>query len=113
MLGIHYALNTYVQYWKVCIHCASPMSPRAQNEEDLTYMVGKLNEEFTKIKLEISIKRLNTWQLQRKEKQISKRKNVKIRGTEKFKYLGFILSKENTTDGEINSRLWQTRRGIT
>ena len=30
--------------------------------------------------------------------------NVKIRGTDKFKYLGFILSKQCTTEEEIKSR---------
>ena len=85
----------------------------AQDEEDLSYIVRKLNEEYTKMGLEINIK--NTEYLTIRDEETTDLEvdgNVKIRGTDKFKYLGFTLSKQGTTEEEIKNRLEQTRTGI-
>ena len=85
----------------------------AQDEEDLSYMVRKLNEEYTKMGLEINIKKTEYLAIRDEETtDLEVDENVKIRGTDKFKYLGFTLSKQGTTEEEIKSRLGQTRTGI-
>ena len=77
----------------------------AQDEEDLSYMIRKLNEGYTKMGLEMNIKKTEYLAIRDEETtDLEVDENVKIRGTDTFKYLGFTLSKQGTTEevGEIN-----------
>lgn len=85
----------------------------AQDEEDLSFMIRKLQEAYTKAGLEINFKKteyLNTKEEEVKDLEIGENQNIK--GTSKFKYLGFVISKNATTEEEIKSRLGQTRTSI-
>ena len=70
------------------------MCIRDRDEEDLSYMVRKLNEEG----LEINIKKTEYFAIRDEETtDLEVDENVKIRGTDKFKYLGSTLSKQGKT----------------
>ena len=61
---------------------------------DLSYMVRKLYEEYTKMGLEINIKKTEYLAIRDEETtDLEVDENGKIRRTHKFKYLGSTLSK--------------------
>jgi len=85
----------------------------AQDEEDLSFMVRKLEEEYTKNGLEINLKKTEYLATTEEEvRDLEVDENRQIKGTDKFKYLGFLISKNGTTEGEISNRLGQTRTCI-
>lgn len=84
----------------------------AQDEEDLSYMVRKLRDEYTKAELEINLKKTEYLTTEEEVKNLEIEDNLEIRGTDKYKYLGCVIAKDTTTDKEIQNRLAQTRTAI-
>lgn len=85
----------------------------AQDEEDLGLMLRRLKEEYTKAGMEINFEKTEYLAVREEEvKDLEIDDDLKIKGKNKFKYLGFIISKKGTTEEEINSRLGQTRSCI-
>lgn len=85
----------------------------AQDEEDLSYMVRKLEEEYKKNGLEMNLNKteyLTTSSDALVNLEIEDGRQLK--GTDKFKYLGFIISREGTTEEEIKCRVGQSRNTI-
>lgn len=84
----------------------------AQDEEDLSYMLRKLNEEYEKVGLEINLKKTMYMTTEEDTADLQIEDHLEIKGTNNFKYLGFTLSKNATTEEDINVRLGQTRSCI-
>ncbi|CAG9837684.1 unnamed protein product [Diabrotica balteata] len=85
----------------------------AHDEENLCYMLRKLEKEYTKNGLEINLE--NTEYLtteQESVRNLERDDDRESTGTEKFKYLGFILSRNGITEPDIISRLAQIRTYI-
>lgn len=75
------------------------------NEEDLGYMVIKLNEEYTKVGSEVIIKRTEYMAIRDEEKtDLGVDKSVKIWRTDKLRYLEFTLGKKSTKEEEKSRR---------
>lgn len=76
-------------------------------------MARKLREECDKAGLEINFQ--ETEYLIASEDRVTNLQiddNLEITGTNKFKYLGFIISNKGTTEAKIQSMLGQTRTCI-
>lgn len=85
----------------------------AQDVDDLSYMVRKLKEEYDRAGLEINFAKteyLDTTEDATQDLEIDE--DTVIKGCDKFKYLGFLITKKGTTEDEIASRLGQTRAAI-
>lgn len=84
----------------------------AQDEEDLGYMIRKLKEEYTKAGLEINFSKTEYLTTEESLEDLIVDDEVQILGANKFKYLGFTITKTATTEDEIKSRLGQARTCI-
>lgn len=85
----------------------------AQDEDDLSFMVRKLKEEYTKAGLEINFNKteyLTTSEERPETLEIDE--DTKIRETDRFKYLGSIITKQGTSEEDIKARLGQARTCI-
>lgn len=85
----------------------------AQDEEDLSFMLRKLKEEYTKAGLEINFN-ITEYLVTLDEKQgdLIIDESTTIKAVKKFKYLGYTLTKNTSTEEEIKNRLGQTRNRI-
>ncbi|XP_039291037.1 uncharacterized protein LOC120352822 [Nilaparvata lugens] len=85
----------------------------AQDEEDLSYMMRRLNEEYKDARLEINLDKTEYLQTNSEVTQNLKvDDDVEIKGTDKFKYLVYTITQNGGTDEEIKRRLGQTRSCI-
>ena len=85
----------------------------AQDEDDMSYMVRKLQEEYIKAGLEINLKKTEYLAITEDNiKNLTLSDGMEITGTDKFKYLGFTMTKNGSTEEEIKNRLGQTRACI-
>ena len=85
----------------------------AQDEEDLSYMMRKLKEEYEDAGLEINLDKTEFLQtISNVTENLNIDSSIEIKGTEKFKYLGFTITQNGNTEEEIKTRLALTRSCI-
>lgn len=84
----------------------------AQDEEDLSYMVRKLKEEYSKVGLQINFDKTEYLTTEENVEDLAIEENLEILGVDKFKYFGFTITKDATTEMEMKNRLGQTRTCI-
>lgn len=83
----------------------------AQEPEDLSYLMRKLQEEYNKSWFEINFANTEYLATIQQEKKIYKL-TIIIKRKEKYKYLRFIITDKATTKKEIKQKLEKARKVI-
>lgn len=84
----------------------------AQDEDDLSYMIRKLNEYYTTWGLQISLEKTEYMVIGNKETPNLQMEENEIKGVNEFKYLGTIFDKNGSIESEIKRRINQGRVAV-
>ena len=83
----------------------------AMDEQDSSYMISKLHEQYKNWGLDINYEKTEQLVIGREGKDMVLGPNT-IRDCVRFKYLGVMLTKEGTSNEEIDNKIIQGRKAI-
>lgn len=84
----------------------------AEDEEDLSYMVRKLHEEYERAGLKMNLNKCEYLIIGSDERNNLPLDNGTIKGVEKCKYLGVLFNKQGTSKDEVQERIIKGRKTI-
>lgn len=84
----------------------------AEDEDDLSYMMCKLEDQYSKSWLAINIGKTEYLAIQREMRDIEFENEMWIKATNKLKYLVFTITNETSTEEELNTRVEQIQTSI-